>query len=212
MPTKRDFTTALCAETALIVIGGMNEQLVRLRTVEVMNTETLQWSSVAHLPEKLYLVSATSCGDSIYLLGGWKDYRIHNNSVYTCSLNALIQSSAKTLGGHLASALSLQLNKPKVWSRVADLTVTQSTCVSLNGQLLAIGGYSKADKNMTSDIHWYNQDTKSWEMISHMIKPRCKCFAAVLPDNQLVVVGGNSESFIQSELDQTDSVEFASMK
>ena len=212
MPTKRDFTTALCAETALIVIGGMNEQLVRLRTVEVMNTETLQWSSVAHLPEKLYLVSATSCGDSIYLLGGWKDYRIHNNSVYTCSLNALIQSSAKTLGGHLASALSLQLNKPKVWSRVADLTVTQSTCVSLNGQLLAIGGYSKADKNMTSDIHWYNQDTKSWEVISHMIKPRCKCFAAVLPNNQLVVVGGNSESFVQSELDQTDSVEFASVK
>ena len=107
MSTKRDFTTALCAETTLIVIGGMNEQLVRLRTVEVMNTETFQWSCVANLPEKLYLVSATFCGDNIFLLGGCKNYCIHNDSVYICSLNTLLQSSAKTLGGHLASALSL---------------------------------------------------------------------------------------------------------
>ena len=207
MPTKRDFTIALCAERALIVMGGMNEQLVRLRTVEVMNTETFQWSSAASLPEKLYLVSATFCGDSIFLLGGWKNYRIHNDSVYTCSLSALLQSSAKTLGGHLASALSLQSS---VWSRITSLPVTQSVCVSLNGQLLAIGGYSNADKNVTTDVHWYNQDTKSWEVISHMIKPRCRCFAAVLPGNQLMVVGGNSQSYVQSDGDdQTDSVEFA---
>ena len=207
MPTKRDFTTALSTETTLVVIGGMNEQLVRLRTVEVMNIATLQWSSVEQLPERLYLVSATFCGDSIYLLGGWKDYRIHNNSVYTCSLKALIQSSERSIRGQLASTLSL--HKSKVWSRVADLAVTQSTCVSLNGQLLAVGGYNKTDKDMTTGIHWYNQATRSWEVISHMIKPRCKCFAAVLPDNQLVVVGGNSDSYTQSELDQTDSVEFA---
>ena len=209
MPTKRDFTTALCVETTLVVIGGMNEQLVRLRTVEVMNTETFQWFCVANLPEKLYLVSAAFCGDSIFLLGGWKNYRIHNDSVYTCSLSALLQSSAKTLGGHLASALSLQSNKSSVWSRIASLPVTQSACVSLNGQLLAIGGYSTADKKVTTDIHLYNQDIKSWEVISHMIKPRCRCFAAVLPDNQLMVVGGNSQSYVQSELDQTDSVEVA---
>ena len=87
--------------------------------------------------------------------------------------------------------------------------MTQSACVSLNGQLLAIGGYSNFDKNVTTAIHWYNQDTKSWEVISHMIKPRCRRFAVVLPDNQVMVVGGNSQSYVQSELDQTDSVEFA---
>ena len=173
MPMKRDFTTALCAETALIVIGGMREQLVRLRTVEVTHTETLQWSSIAHLPEKLYLVSATICGDNVYLLGGWKDYRVHNDSVYTCSLSALLQSgsSPKTLGGQLASALSLQSNKANIWSRVDNLPVTQSICVSLNGELLAIGGYHDSNKNVTADIHQYNQDADSWEVISHMIRP-----------------------------------------
>ena len=95
---------------------------MRLRTVEVMHTETLQWSSVARLPEKLYLVSATVCGDNVYLLGGWKDYRVHNDSVYARSLSVLLQSgsSPKTLGGQLASALSLQSNKANVWSRVAS--------------------------------------------------------------------------------------------
>ena len=208
MPTKRDFTTALCAETALIVIGGMNEQLVRLRTVEVMNTETLQWSNVAHLPEKLYLASATVCGDNVYLQGGWKDYRVHNDSVYTCSLKALLQSSAKTRGGHLASALSLQSSKFSVWRRIAKLAVTQSTCVCLNGQLLAIGGYSHSDKSVTADIHLYSEDTESWEVISHMSMPRCKCFAAILPGNQLMVVGGDIKSDLNSE-DKTDSVETA---
>ena len=209
MPTKRDFTTALCAETALIVIGGMNEQVVRLRMVEVMNTETLQWSSVAQLPEKLYLVSATMCGDNIYLLGGWKDYLIHNNSVYKCSLSTLIQSSVNTLGRHLASALSLQSSKSNVWKRVAKLPVTQSTCVCLNRQLLAIGGYNHTDKSVTADIHLYNEDANSWEVISCMQKPRCKCFAAVLPGNHLMIVGGDIGSD-QSTVIKTDSVEFAS--
>ena len=209
MPTKRDFTTALCAETALIIIGGMNEQLVRLRTVEVMNTETQQWSSVAHLPEKLYLASATVCGDSVYLLGGWKDYRVRNDSVYTCSLKALLQSSVKTIGGHLASALSLQSSKFSAWRRVAKLAVTQSTCVCLNGQLLAIGGYCHSNRSVTADVHLYNEDTESWEVISHLLEPRCKCFAAVLPDNQLMVIGGNKESDLNSD-GKTDLVEIAS--
>ena len=211
MPTKRDFMTALSVESALIVIGGMSKQLVRLKIVQMMNTETLQWSSVAHLPEKLYFVSATICGDNVYLLGGWKDYHVHNDSVYTCSVSALLQSgsSPKMLGGHLASDLLLQSNKASVWSRVDSLPVTQSTCVTLNGELLAISGYRDSDKNVTTDIHQYNLDTNSWEVISHMIKPRCNCFAAVLPDNQVMVVGGNMESHVQL-VEKTDSIEFVS--
>ena len=77
-----------------------------------------------------------------------------------------------------------------------------TTCVSIHGRLLAIGG-GDLDQKPTSAIHMYNSTTDSWEVISHMGTPRYNCTAAVLPNNQLMVVGGYIGSV------STDSVEFA---
>jgi hypothetical protein len=55
----------------------------------------------------------------------------------------------------------------------------------------------------------YNPTTDSWEVISHMGTPRCDCIAAVLPNNQLMVVGGFT---VASLFLKTDSVEFASVE
>ena len=43
-------------------------------------------------------------------------------------------------------------------------------------------------------------------VISHLATPRCRCFAAVLPDNELMVVGGN-----RTGRDEVDSVEIATV-
>ena len=89
MPTKRYGTTALCTEATLIIIAGRgkprNES--KLQTVEVMNTETLQWSTAANLPQPLWLAPASVCGDQIYILG---ESTLSN--MYTCSLQPLTQS------------------------------------------------------------------------------------------------------------------------
>ena len=55
MPTKRWGSTALCTGATLIVAGGLGgyKGVSSLRTVEVMNTETLQWSTAADLPKPL---------------------------------------------------------------------------------------------------------------------------------------------------------------
>ena len=50
MPTKRYASTALCTGADLIVAGGQTENYSRLKTVEVMNTETRQWSTAVDLP------------------------------------------------------------------------------------------------------------------------------------------------------------------
>ena len=90
------------------------------------------------------------------------------------------------------------LSSPNVWSRtIFDVPVTQATCVSLCNQLLAVGGseknrYSK-DEPITA-IHWFNPSTDSWEVIGHMNMGRCNCFAAVLPNNELMVVGSSITS------------------
>ena len=63
-------------------------------------------------------------------------------------------------------------------------------CVSVKGQLLAIGGVHFDFDNMTP-IRKYNSVHNSWDMVSHMTIGRCQCLAAVLSDDQLIIVGGH---------------------
>ena len=83
-----------------------------------------------------------------------------------------------------------------------------TTCVSIHGRLLAIGG-KDSDEKLTSAVHMYNPTTDSWEVISHMAKPRSQCIAAVFPNNQLMVVGGCTDKYVNIP---TDSVEIATIE
>ena len=51
----------------------------------------------------------------------------------------------------------------------------------------------------------YDSATNSWEVISHMTTGRFQCFAAALPDKQLMAVGGNTDGGM------TDTVEHGSL-
>ena len=182
---------ALCTGTALIVAGGWNET-----SVEVMNTETQKWSNAASLPEPLYNASATICGDCIYMLGGNGATFDGLTSVFMCSLSTLLQSCSMDFPDGVI-----------VWSKIADLPVTNSTCVSLNGRLLSIGGIETGENNpvCTTAVYMYNLLANSWEIVSHMQEARSHCYATVLPDNQLMVVGGQCDP----KGTKTNTVEFA---
>ena len=71
-----------------------------------------------------------------------------------------------------------------VSSLLFDLPVTHATCVSLFGWLLVVGEKKESSDDPTTIIHILNPSTDSWETVSKM-----NCFAAVLPDNRLMVVG-----------------------
>ena len=180
MPTKRQHTTALCTGTSLIVAGGIRET-GGLLTVEVMNTSTLQWSSAADLPPSFPLWhyrSLTICGEQLFITC--------DTELYQCELTSLIQSCQST-----TSTSSHTAHSPNtIWKEVSDLTVLGATCVSLNGHLLAIGGHGRSASRSQTAVRMYDPATNSWTIISHMSMHRSQCFAAVLPDNQLVVVGG----------------------
>ena len=186
MPTKRRGSTALCTGTTLIVAGGEQKT-----TVEVLNTETLQWFIAADLPQQVSEAPAAVCGDQIYILGQ------STNIMYTCSVLALIQSCQSRL----------KKGCKETWKEVAAPLVTATTCVSIHGRLLTIGGRG-SDEKITTAIHKYNPTTDSWEVISHMGIPRHYCIAAVLPNNQLMVVGGRTGPGIGG----TDSVKFTTIE
>ena len=202
IPTKRYLTAAVCSGNSLVVVGGVGEGRKILSTVEVMDTETLQWSTASSLPHSLYQASATLCGDQVYMLGGFYQSGQYSKFVFTCSLAALLQScQPQSLVAQLKT-LSLA-SRPKVWHQLAYTPVTLSTCASLHAQLLVVGGGNSDDKETTA-IHMYNTTTNSWEVISHMATPRRQCLVAVLPHNKLMVVGGGTPK-------TTDSVEIASI-
>ena len=194
MTTKRKLTIAVTTGRALIVAGGGDRG--GLTTVEIMNTDTRQWSTAADLPQTMVSASATVCGDRIYMCDG--------KSVITCSLPALLQSCRPKIFEAQPSTPSPQ---GPVWSTVTDLPVEQSTIVSINNRLLAIGGCA-SDYKPTTAVHLYDPVNNSWQTISHFSTARDQCFAVVLPNNRIMVVGGYTTG---SWTRKTNTVEFATV-
>ena len=88
----------------MVVAGGYGEEITILSTVEVMDTDTLQWSTASSLPYPLSDATATVCGDRVYLVGGsdqcWKSAK----SAFTCSVSDLLYP--QTIGAKMKTLLS----------------------------------------------------------------------------------------------------------
>ncbi len=185
--TTRNSTVVIFEDNHLVVIGGKAEGR-RLAIVEVMNTQTFEWLTAASLPHPLSNASGTVSEGVIYLTGLWNESGIAM-SVLTCSLSALIESCVLQ-PPHPQSPSSL-------WLNVADTPVCQSTCVTLDGQILAVGGCD-IERNPTDAVHMYDPITDTWHVISRMSTPRRMCLAMVLPENRLMVVGGKLSNHLYS--------------
>ena len=183
MPTPRYNTSCITTEKALVVAGGTSSDY--LATVEVMDINTKQWTTVCPLPLKLLSLSGIVCGDSLYLAGGITrgSFNSWSKSVFTCSLPDLWQP--ETLGSRIRQTLT----RSKVWKEISTLPVTASTLASFGGHLLAIGGRDDS-RNPITDVYRYDSHTDSWHVISQMKNKRSWCLAVTLPEDQLIVVGG----------------------
>ena len=210
MPTKRCETAVVCSGRSLVVAGGWGgtgrgygDFRTRMNRVEVMDTETLQWFTASSLPHALTRASATICGETLYMLGGW-DQSGPTKSVFTCSLSALLQSCIHSLGARPRSLSQ----EPKVWHTMAAIPVNLSTCTALCGHFLAVGGFHPDYKPSTA-IKMYDPVKKSWTVISRMTTPRYLSLVAVLPGDRLMVVGGNTLTSRGYSI--SDTVEIASV-
>ena len=191
MPTKRCLTAVVCSGRSLVVAGGTGDNYTRLSTVEVMDTESLQWSTASSLPHPLSSASATICGENLYLLGSYNQSDHATKSVFTCSLSVLLQScQPQPLGARSLSPAQ----ESGVWQKTADTPVYLTTCTTLCGHLLAVGGHDSDRKPITA-IHKYDPVKNSWTVISHMAIPRYQGLVAVLPGDKLMVVGGNVDTY-----------------
>ena len=166
---------------SLIVAGGWEGYTEKLTTVEVMDTQTLLWSTVASLPFPLFEATAAICGERLYL-GGGLGYTGKAKSVVVCKLKNILQSHSRSL--------PTRLRRP-VWKEVASLPVVKSSLVAFQGQLLAVGGGSTlTGADSSPEVRRYDATTNSWNVVSQMRGKRHRSFAAVLSNGTLIACGG----------------------
>ena len=189
MTYHRNVPVATATQTTLVVAGGWFPDRDKA-AVEVMDIQTLQWSIVASLPRPLWQASATIRGNTLYIGGGFIEGGI-SKSVLTCEIQDLLQS-ARPQSQSLLTRLGFSKG-PQVWREIAPLPTVLSSLVTLQGQLLAVGGgRSFKGADATSEVRQYDVSNNSWNVISQMNVKRCYCFAAVLLERTLVVCGGDT--------------------
>jgi N-acetylneuraminic acid mutarotase len=168
----------------LIVIGGITKvvltgALEAVNKIDVLNYQAAPptWSTVASLTFPFCKMSATVCGNQLYVMGG--DHKTGVKTVLACSLTALISSKNNT-------------PPTSVWRQLTDVPQYYTTCVSYKGELLAIGGTSDTrNPSAKTEVYRYNQTEGSWNLYTNMITPRYSSLVAAFPSkNLLVVVGG----------------------
>jgi len=195
MLTKRLFPGIFHYRKLLIIAGGAISGLDgdSLSTVEVMDTETLHWTTTKSLPHPFIDAWLTVCGDKVYMLGG-NNRKTPSKSALTCSVNELYNRSGK-------------------WDTIPNVPVYNATCATVDGQLLAVGGKQSLEEGTTnsSAIYAYNPTEKTWSIKCHMKNARSFCLVAALPNNELIVVGGFMQGLISLHDEATNEVEVISI-
>ena len=120
MPTKRVYPAAANTPTHLVVAGGrLSISGGDFATVEVLNTETLQWSTASNLPEVVEYPQMTTCGGCLYLADD-------KNNVFSCSVEDLLKSTNSSDGGF-------------EWTRLASIPTREgSSLATLRGRVEGI--------------------------------------------------------------------------
>ena len=195
MPTMRGRVAAVGTEDFLVVAGGQLAVVAQiggvLRRVEIMDINTLQWFNACSFPYELTEPSMTLCGSRLYVMGGWRTDR--TKSVLSCDFQALLESRHNSRSASPPSP-SARLES-SLWSEIADVPCYASTALTVNGDtLLGIGGCNE-NESPTDAIHWYNPKANLWSCVGHLLTPRFRALATVLPGNRkLMVIGGLSSA------------------
>ena len=166
--------------TNLVTAGGSGGSgySIALSTVEILDTNTLQWSSASSLPQALGYPHMSLCGEHLYLS--------EDKKIYSCSVKELLKSTKSS----------------KVWTKLADIPVPcGASLTTLRGQVLAIGGsVNPYAGTSTGAIRSYDGSTNSWSVIGEMPTPRILPLVAVLPCHELIAVGGEGYDYSTSNI------------
>ena len=188
-PTERYNATAVSTDNYLIVAGGRRDDKC-LNVVEVMDTDSLEWTKVASLPYPFNGASLTVCRDKIYMLGGWGD-EIGNKTrcIIACLLTDLFHDQSSSVQErsdiwHSISSVPVNCStlcavvREGIISELVACTVGQSASAATNNQSMA-----------SADIYRYNQITSIWEFVDNIPSVQFCCMAVMVSSSEMMVIG-----------------------
>lgn len=194
MPTRRGYPAAISHKHSLIVIGGDTTWLkdTFLTMVEVLDTATLQWSTVSSLPRPLRGATGAVCVNEgsknscsqLYLLGGWDK---NGNTVFRCSLEDLLSTAVPSDPRQMFPDLTAPCSC--CWGTVAPAPCWDSSCISIGDKLFTFGGKGR-DGGGSKDIHMYCEETNDWRLVGSLSVGRSHPLVTSLADGRRALVAG----------------------
>ena len=210
-PTKRYSPAVACCNGYLVVAGGKFGMSLRSAeksiVVEVMSEDGKQWHTAASLPYPVCCMTATLCGDTLYLAGGFnKDGE--SKSVISCSFSALLQSCQRP-NSLMARIKGTSGVTNEIWQNcpIPDVPVWHAKIETLRDEVIAVG--STLSVIPSTEVWMYDATMGSWLKISQVPTARDWSLVAALPEDRLIVIGGSLQSVSSSGY--TDIVEIASV-
>ena len=181
IPTHRVCAAVLTTPTHLVVVGGRNR--AELRTIEVLDVETSQWSSALSLPEPMGDPLMTLCEGNLYVC------KQQQATCHSFPLDTLLQSCRTTSEAPPTGDAGLE------WTRLANTpTSSGHSLATLGGQVLLFGGQDEKEAESVV-VHGYDHTSAAWVAVGEIPTPRTDMLAVVPTTSQeLVVIGGWSTS------------------
>ena len=181
MNIARDSSTAVSFNNHIIVASGYDNKRLT-SSVEVLDVASRRWYIAQSLPNPRSILKSTLIGNTLYLMGGFNHTGSLTKTVHHVDLNELI-----------AKALS-NLDTPTLWQTLQEVPLVSSAPLSIGRSLLAVGGRD-GRFNPSSSIHLYQPDTRRWVKVGDLPTARLNCTCSVLPSGEVIVAGGQTNSY-----------------
>ena len=178
MNARRSHCVALCVRNGkfrehVIVIGGTAEDGSYMCDTQFLNTVTKSWYSLTHLPQSLYVASATLCGNKLYVIGS-------NADGYSSSIEALTSYNDDE---------SLPPPASLVWEPLPHVPVIRPALTTLRGQVVLIGGSGGEGEGGGSAIHQL-VGGEEWIEIGCTLSPRRESLTVCPSPDKVIILGG----------------------
>lgn len=193
MPTARSDAAAVGYKDYLIVAGGSNG-VQNLMTVEVLDTRTVQWASVASLPAPIegliqsipQVDPARPQADTWYIMG-WETGLRQPAHTFCLSLDQL---TARMSGGV----------EPLGWARLPTPPLACCGAVCFRSCLLAVGGKDRHGVKK-KDIFLYLPGTCEWLHVADLPVAKHSCCCFPLSAKEFLVIGGTEATQFSNRVD-----------
>ena len=170
----------------VIVAGGKGDDDNVLDNIEVFDITKSHWMIVnTHLPQPMYVISATICSDSFIIVGYTGADIKRYSGTYIIPIDDILSLPQQT---HSLSSTDKDNTK---WHQLAPAPYWNTALVQNTSPPVIIGGEDK-QYNTVNDITIYDDTSDKWNNISSL-PINCAWTTVAVINQSIIVMGGCSD-------------------